>query len=519
MPSRRTFLAALAATGVFGPSGVTGASGVTRASGASDATGASADSRSAASPPETAWSRTYAESASLAGLSAVVPREEGYVLLGVEGAAEYRGLAVRTDAVGRPRWTRRLGSPSSSFAAGAPHPEGGVVAAGTTNISDRSPARQTRLSADPWLVRLDEHGELVWARTLQPAAGAGGIEDLTRVGDGGGDDDGGDSDDYLVCGGSQRDAESVCRPWVARVTAAGHQRWARTVEGRYRRGNLNAVDAIGGDAVDTTEGDAVDADEGAVYVGGSTRPPESDDYGRSEDALVARLAPDGTTRWQYSADSSAADSSTADSKGSRIEALHADRDDSGVVAVGNRRFAYDDDGQGWHFSLDGTGEVEWERRHSTGPWNWLSDVAPTPEGYLLVGTREQATGGAESETNDGEDGAGDENGPRGAWVLRTDATGNLVRERTYYDGDHTEGSAVVHLDADEFLIAGASDAENREAGWLANVGGATPPNDRAAGDFLSDLADRIPPDADALGLGALLGAGAATAGRRLFGDD
>jgi len=489
MPSRRRFLAALAATSVFGATGASGAVG---------SSGATADSRSAASPPELAWSRTYAESASLAGLSALVPREEGHVLLGSEGAAEYRALAVRTDAAGRPRWTRRVGPPSSSFAAGAPHPEGGVVAAGTTNISDRSPARQTSLSADPWLVRLDERGDVVWARTLQPAAGAGGIEDLTRVGDG-------DSDDYLVCGGSRRDAEAVRRPWVARVTAAGHQRWARTVEGRHRRGNLNAV-ATAGDA-------AVDADEGAVYVGGSTRPPESDDYGRSEEALVARLAPDGTTRWRYSA----ADFSDADSKGSRIEELHVDG--SGVVAVGNRRFAYDDDGQGWHLRLDGAGSVEWERRHSTGPWNWLHDMAPTPEGYLFVGTREEATGGEEGETNDGEDGARDENGPRGAWVLRTDATGNVVWERTYYDGDYSTGNAIAHVEGREFLIAGRTSGGDANAGWLANVGGTAPPSDRGATDFLSDLADRIPPDADALGLGALLGAGAVTAGRRLFGGD
>ncbi|WP_135855433.1 hypothetical protein [Halorussus salinus] len=503
MPSRRTFLAALAATSAFSASGATGASA------------ARADSRSAA--PEIAWSRTYAESASLAGLSAVVPREEGHVLLGTEGAAEYRGLAVRTDAAGRPRWTRRLGPPSSSFAAGAPHPDGGVVAAGTTNVADRSPASEPPLSADPWLVRLDERGDLVWARTLQPAAGTGGIEDLTRVGDGGGD---GDSDDYLVCGGSRRDEEAVRRPWVARVTAAGHQRWAKTVEGRYRRGNLNAVAtaenatvATDGDAASGTTGsDAVAADEAAVYVGGSTRPPESDDYGRSEDALVACLAPDGTTRWQYSADSS-----DTDSKGSRIEELHADRDDAGVVAVGNRRFAYDDDGQGWHLRLDGTGAVEWDRRHSTGPWNWLSDVAPTPEGYLLVGTREKTTGGGEGETNDGED--ANENGPRGAWVLHTDPTGNVVWERTYYDGDYSTGNAIVHVEGREFLIAGRTsggDASDGDAGWLANVGGAPPPNGRGATEFVADLADRIPPDADAIGLGALLGAGAVTAGRRLL---
>ncbi len=436
--------------------------------------GADGSPQTAASgAPAAAWTRTYAEKMELANVDAIVPQSDGYLLAGIAGERDYRGLVVRTDASGRPRWQRTLGAAASSFAAGAAHPDGGAVLAGTTNIRERGPWVEGPLSADPWLVRLDGAGELVWTRTLQPTAGSGGIDALARVPDG-----------YLVAGRRRLDRDAGSRPWVARVSLAGHRRWARTLGESDREGRLNAV---------STAGDA-------WYVGGSTTPADrgdagGPDAGEGESALVVRLDPDGTTRWRYTADVR---------KGSRIEALHAD--EGGAVALGNRRFAVDDDGRGWHLRVAADGAPGWQRSHSTGPWNWLHDVAAVDDGYLLVGTRERASA--------------EENGPRGAWVLRTDPSGRLRWETTYFDGEHSEGRAVHAVDGGEFLVAGGTATDAGEAGWLLNAGGADSPGPLGgASELLADVGERVPPDADAYGLGALVGAGAVTAGRRLLGDD
>lgn len=448
MPSRRTFLATVAA-------GAT----LTRAPDSTRATESAA--------PDTAWARTYAGGAGFADLRTVVPSTDGYVLAGVAGEEDTRGFAVRTDAAGRPRWRRTLGSSAGYFNAGAAHPDGGVVLAGTTNVRERGPTVDRPLSSDPWLVRLDEAGDLVWTRTLQPAAGAGGVDALSRAADG-----------YLVAGRRQSDEDDRSRPWVAHVSSAGHRRWARTVGDATRKGWLNAA---------STAGDA-------WYVGGSTTPVAGGGAGEGEAALVVRLGPDGTARWRYAPD---------EPKGSRVEALHADG--AGVVVAGNRRFASDDDGRGWHFRLTADGSVDWRRSHSTGPWNWLHGLAPLDDGYLLVGTRERAT----AETN----------GPRGAWVLRTGPTGRPHWETTYFDGEFSSGDAIRALDGGAFLVAGRTETDDGEAGWLLNAGGSEPSGRPSPSDRIADVAERIPPDADAIGLGALLGAGAVAAGRRLLGDD
>lgn len=469
MLSRRQFVTAVGA-------GVAGSSVAGVGSSRAQADTPAASPAPASTAPSTAWTRRYAES-HLTRVFTVVPVGGGYVLGGVTGSHDdLRALVVRTDAVGRARWQRTYGTTKSGIAAGAPHADGGVVLGGTTNLDDSSPFTETPLSADPWVVRLDEAGDVVWTRTLQPAAAAGRIDALVRT-------DGG----YLVAGRRRERRATSPRPWAAHLSPAGHRRWATVLDGeagRQRtdgRGFLTA--AVGGND--------------AWYVGGSTSPVAGDDRheGRDETALVARLDTDGTVRWRWSPE---------DEQGSRIEALHADA--SGVVAVGNRGFSDDDDGRGWQFRLDVDADRAWETTHSRGPWNWLDGIAPVngADGYLLVGTREHPPEGD------------DLNGRRGAWVLRTDAAGEVRWETTYVDGDWSHAETVHALDGG-FVIAGSTRADGNQAAWLVGAGD-LPTADTASGVTrrVESLTRAVPPAADEVGLGVLLGAGAVTLGRRLL---
>ncbi|AUV80623.1 hypothetical protein C2R22_02245 [Salinigranum rubrum] len=456
MASRRAFLTTVGA----------GAAGVSLA-GTDPVRAQTPDS----APPSAAWSRRYATGHS-SRLLTLVPVDDGYVLGGVAGRHDdLRGLAVRTDARGRTRWRRTYGTVKSGVAAGAPHPDGGFVLGGATNLDDSSPFTEPSLSADPWVLRVDAAGDVVWTRTLQPAAATGRIETLVRAGDG-----------YLVGGRRRESRETRPRPWVARLSPAGHRRWATTLGDTEAQGAVNATSA---------DGDA-------WYVGGSTAPAEGEQAGESETATVTRLDSDGTVQWRYRVDAP---------KGSRIEGLHADGE--GVVCVGNRGFATDDDGQGWHLRLDAAGERAWQRTHSTGPWNWLNGLVSLEDGYLLVGTREETPEGDES------------NGPRGAWVVRTGPRGRTRWETTYFDDGWSGGNALHPVDGDgsEFLVAGWTEVENGESAWLLNAGGETVDTGSEITHRISNLAAAVPPDADAVGLGVLLGAGAVTLRRRLRGGE
>ena len=464
-PTRRAVLAAVGA-GVAS-TGLTGAGRVR----AQTDTAASTPS-STADPPSTGWTRRYTADSAPALFRTIVPAGDGYVLGGVTGGHDdLRGLAVRTDAQGRTRWRRTYGAVKSGVAAGAPHAEGGVVLAGATNLDDASPFTEAPPSADPWVLRVDEGGDVGWARTLQPTAAAGQVDALVGVDDG-----------YLVAGRRRARRGTPPRPWVAHLSPAGHRRWAATLGREGAQGALTAVAA----------------DDDSWYVGGSTSPADDDSQpsGADETALVARLDTDGTARWRRS---------LGGPGGSRLECLHADA--SGVVAVGNRGFADDDDGRGWHLRLDADGDRTWERTHSRGPWNWLTGLAPADDagedGYLLVGTRERPPEGD------------DPNGRRGAWVLRTGPAGEVRWATTYFDGDWSHGETVHSLDGG-LLVAGSTGTDTGRAAWLLGIGD-VPAADTASGvaRHLESLARAVPPTADDVGLGVLVGAGAVVLARRL----
>ena len=399
MPSRREFIAAIGGVGTM----LTTRRGTARTP--------------TTDPPTTAWTRTYPASS---GFDAIHPVNDGYVLVGSRATGDqgYRGFITKTTATGHPKWQQVVGDSTTVLNACASRPDGGVIVAGTTNIREPSPVRDRDRSSDPLIVALDADGHVRWSRTLQPRAGDGSSNAIARIPDG-----------YLVGGHRRPGEDSTIRPWIAQISDDGHQRWARTIEWQGQDGVISDVST---------------SDE-AWYVGGSTASAESS-AGWQETAFITRLDLDASTQWQYTLDGR---------KGSSIAALETDGD--GVVAVGNRRFSADDDGTGVHLRVASDGTTEWRHSYSTGPWNWLHGMAAVDDGYLLVGTREQSSGG----TSD--------NGPRGAWVLNTRPSGELHWETTYFDGEYSAGDAIHPLGRTHFLVGGRTHTDDGDAGDRKSV--------------------------------------------------
>lgn len=406
MPSRREFLA--------GTAGLVGT--------ATHSVPARADG-----PPEPTWERRLAPPDRRAFARAVVPAADGFALVGFAGAADrFRGWVCGTDAGGRARWHRVLGPTPTGFldavpaAAGA----GGVLAAGVTNVTTepRDPER-----TDPYVARVDPGGQVGWRRTYQPAVPDGGSAGVVRLGDG-----------YVVAGSGVEDGRP--RPWAARLDGSGSRDWTWLGD---RAGEVN-------DAVATGDG---------VVVGGGARPGEdgaAEPPGSRERAWLAKLTPEGTVAWRWGVDRE---------QGDRVEAV-APRPDGGVVAVGRRGFAADDPGVGWLVAVDAGGALLWERTYPQDAWNWHHDVAPTRDGYVLAGERDEGPDADE----------------RGAWLLGVDADGRTDWE---YRGDRgTSASAVRTLADGGLLVCGGAESGDSGPGraWLAKLGGDPAPESGSGGD-------------------------------------
>jgi hypothetical protein len=375
---------------------------------------------SAASPPAQTWSRTYEPKGNRQTLvHDIVPLESGFGLVGLSGTLhEYTGWLSRVNVAGRSQWHTLAGPTDGSFLAGAPAAgePAGLVATGVTNVGQ---GPWTPDYSDPYVVRANLAGELSWTKTYQPTLPHGGADTLASVPDG------------FVLAGSGGDDST--HPWAARITGDGTQQWT------YHHDEAGSVNA------------ALGRDSGAV-VAGSTWPAGADSpapRARQEAAWVARLAADGSLDWQWRVDPE---------NGARIEAL-APHPDGGVVAVGRRGFATENRGVGWLVALDAAGNRRWARTYPQESWNWHQDVVSVDGGYVLVGTREM-----DAETD-----------ARGAWLLRVDADGRVVWDLQAATG--TDAQTAHALPDGGILVAGerATDARERNAGWLGKFGGEPAP--------------------------------------------
>ena len=195
---------------------------------------------------------------------------------------------------------QRFGGPNwDGFDAGAAHPAGGVVAAGST-MDDKD-------QSSGWVAHLNKEGAVEWeVKTGTP--GSADVADILPFGDGfvvAGKDTGGAYVAYIDAKGQEQwrktTADDFARDLVAvgdgmallieqfleekylvvRLDSAGETLWETQLEapGQGKYSGLGAI-----------------ANGGLVAVGGAHKlEPHHDQF---KTALITALAPDGTTAWQ-----------------------------------------------------------------------------------------------------------------------------------------------------------------------------------------------------------------------------
>jgi hypothetical protein len=144
--------------------------------------------------------------------------------------------------------------------------------------------------------------------------------------------------------------------------------------------------------------------------------------------------------------------------------------EGGLVVVGATSSRGEGDFDGWVFRLDPRGEIVWDRTFGGARKDRIDAVRALPDGGFIV------SGDTES--------GGD--GPFDGWVIRLDADGNAVWERTYGGTGRDEARFVDVLSDGGFAVAGLTTSRGAgdedawilrldatgEVVWEATVGGA-----------------------------------------------
>ena len=324
-------------------------------------------------------------------------------------------------------------------------PDGGFVAAGWTKAF-------VGANTDMWLVRLDASGSILWQRSYG-GAGRDEIEKLHLTPDGG----------YIGIGLSSSFGAGQHAPLVLKFDANGNVQWQKTYLHSGRDWGFDIVQTTDGGYVipgmtdpcacgGTTQGTIIKIDAGGniqwqkAYAGQSTfnSIQQTPDGGYvmggatasfgvgGGDALVLKLDANGNTQWQKTYGSGGYDAAV-------IIQLTSD----GGYILGGSTTSFGSGGtDAWLLKLNSDGSVAWEKAYGGAGYDDAQYIEQTPDGGYVVS----------GQTNTGSITGTD------LWVFKTDASGNLVWQRSYDSGSPSDVALAVHPTSDGgYVVAGFSD--------------------------------------------------------------
>ncbi len=254
---------------------------------------------------------------------------------------------------------------------------------------------------DLWVRKTDVKGNELWSFTYGKP-GSGTARSVVAVADG-----------YVIAGQNMSEIVNVYQGWLLKIDLSGKQVWSTLLPGN---GQLGLADVV----VDGT---------GFVAIGGT-----ADVAGTNLRAWIVRVDAAGKVSWSHALTAAVDQYFTAMSSTS-----------GGFIAVGRSGASPNTDGL--VVRLDSDGNTVWQRTYGGPLLDLLLDVLDTPDGFVLAGERKPTDAD-----------------PGDNWLLRTDADGNVLWERTWGTATENRLLSVVPL-GDGFLATG----DNWDANGVAHT--------------------------------------------------
>jgi hypothetical protein len=355
-----------------------------------------------------AWARTYGDTGEDKAVSVLTMPGGGYV---VAGWTAFRVLGVDAwmlglDGSGNVLWARAGGGERDEWALdAAPAADGGFTAAGWTTSSGMG-------ILDTWVIGLDSGGSIRWQKAYG-GPGRNAVFALYRDLDGG-----------FVLGGETQDAEGlVFRPWIMKLQSGGAVAWQGTY-GRYE--NESGLDVSG-----TEDGGTIAALWSHVDPAGG------------EGFILFRLDSRGEPIWSrfYSA------------PGSEVSVRSvSSATGGGFVAAGGAGLSMDRGIDLLVIRLDGDGSILWQKAFGGAEDDSACSIREAADGgFVISGLTSSFSAGLAD-----------------LWILRLDASGDPVWQRSY-GGEGEEGDSRVMPAPDGGFVVASSTTSFGAGDWDAWV--------------------------------------------------
>ncbi|MFI5171673.1 MAG: MopE-related protein [Chitinophagales bacterium] len=124
--------------------------------------------------------------------------------------------------------------------------------------------------------------------------------------------------------------------------------------------------------------------------------------------------------------------------------------DGGFLIAGSKAVSLVDGWEYYIIKLDATGTVQWQKDFNANEDDFLQSAIQTADGgYLLGGYSYSSISGIKTENS---------NGDADYWILKIDATGNLIWENTIGGTGTDRLNQVIELPSGDFMLSGTSNS-------------------------------------------------------------
>ena len=329
---------------------------------------------------------------------------------------------LKLDKSGEKEWLKMYGEFWNDLAFSIiPSSEGGYVMVGESNSDTTTvPYR----FYDAWAVKLDKNGDTLWQKKL----GGSGDDIANAV-------TATPAGSYVMAGstissdgdvGGHNGGDDV---WIVKLNENGNIIWQKT----YGGAQVESANAI------------VSTSDGGFIVAGHTTSNDGDVSGNhgsglnQVDALIIKLDKDGNKQWLKCLGGSGQDygASIATSlDGGYVMAGYTLSNDGDVT--GNHG-----DYDVWVLKLSSNGDLLWQKALGGSGEDIASAITPVQDGYVIA---------ARTASNDGN--VTGNHGAEDAWIIKIDATGNLVWQKTYGGSKGDGGRSIITTSFGNYIMAG-----------------------------------------------------------------